>query len=175
MKRVLLAIMLVTSACWPTGGESTPVPPARSALASRPAASAGSTGLVLGGPRCLPPSPRIPSPTGVIGVLLGTAESASTTQLIAAATPLLTTDVEEKFVVRMTGDGQFDAVALDNDGVRVRPNSIVRHTGQSSFDGVFPGAEWGVLVTFPQPGCWRLHFTLSADAADIWVLVLPKS
>jgi hypothetical protein len=45
------------------------------------------------------------------------------------------------------------------------------HPGLPSFPWVHPGDPWTGIITFPQPGCWRVHVQRSALDGDMWVRV----
>ena len=179
MRRVLVVALVAVAvvSCVPSFGspssnpQSSPTPrPTLDSVA--PPSSSPANSIVLGGEDCLPPSPRIASPTGSLGVLLGTAPEGSPTKLFVSVTPLLSAGPEWKLIVRMTGSGDLVFSAQNTDGTKVQARMVEPHSLGSSLD-VFPGSEWGVFVIFPTSGCWKLRAQRSNEYADVWVLVLP--
>jgi hypothetical protein len=152
------------------------MPPTTSPIL-RPTATATPNALanvVLGGEACFPPSPRIPTSAGSIGVLVGTPAPGSTVHLFVSASPVLTAAQDWKLIVRMTGLGDLHVVATHDDGTSVTPTQLESHTGSSSLDAL-GGSEWGVFLTFPKSGCWKLDAQRGSDHAAVWVLVLPRT
>ena len=105
-------------------------------------------------------------------MLLGTPPEGSPTKLFVSVSPLLTAGTEWKFIVRMTGAGELIFTAQKSDGTHAQPRMLEPHPLGSSLD-VFPGSEWGVFMTLPTDGCWKLRAQRSNEYADVWVLVLP--
>ncbi len=181
VRALVLVATLIAACAAPAASSPTPVVSlaTRSSAATsatstvRLSGSAAPSGVVLGDVNCLPPSPRVPSPTGTIGILYGTTAPGSSAQLYIGATPVLKTGLEEKLITRMTGSGDLAVVATSGT-TNVTPRLIDAHSLGSSYDGVFPGTEWGVFLTFPKAGCWQIHAQRGADAADVWVLVIPR-
>lgn len=82
--------------------------------------------------------------------------------------PQAKTDV--KIVWRMTGDGNFNIVALGPHGMNISPTQgPIAHSG-SNWNR--PGDEWGSVFNFPVAGCWDLHATRDNAFGDVWLKVV---
>lgn len=80
---------------------------------------------------------------------------------------------EVKVVWRVSGNGEFAAVARGPEGVEVHPSfGPTRHAG-SNYDR--PGDEWGVGFILRSPGCWELRATRGKGSASIWLLVEARA
>jgi hypothetical protein len=83
----------------------------------------------------------------------------------------LTTGVEQKMVVRINGTGAVAIDAQHEDGTRLEVTRIAAHSG-STFDAIFPGTdEWGLFLTFPKAGCWRIEVRRVDASADFYLAV----
>ena len=179
LRVVFAALCLAATSCnqlpLATSVPTPTLPPSAAASVASARPSADPVGsLVLGGDECFPPSPRTPTQTGSVGLLVGTPAAGTTTRLYIAVTPVLVSGQEWKLIVRMTGNGDLRFSASHTDGTTVTPHQLEGHTGNSSLDPL-PGAEWGVFLTFPKSGCWKLAAVRGPDRADAWVLVIPPS
>jgi len=82
--------------------------------------------------------------------------------------PQAKTDV--KIVWRMTGDGNFNILALGPHGVKVLPTKGPTAHAGSNWDR--PGDEWGSVFNVPVAGCWDLHATRGNAFGDVWLKVV---
>jgi hypothetical protein len=83
--------------------------------------------------------------------------------------PMVTADVQEKAVVRVTGQGPLTISAIGPSGQSITPYQVEPHTVGSSWDGIVPGDEWGTFWVFPGPGCWDVHAVRGGVVGDIYV------
>lgn len=82
--------------------------------------------------------------------------------------PVAKTDV--KIVWRMTGEGDFNIVAIGPHGTKVSPTEGPTAHGGSNWNR--PGDEWGSVFNFPLAGCWDLHATRDNAFGDVWLKVV---
>ena len=61
-------------------------------------------------------------------------------------------------------------VTLVGPGDRVAHATSV-HPGVPPFTWDQPGEPWSSVVTFPQPGCWRVYVARAGADGDVWVRV----
>ena len=87
------------------------------------------------------------------------------------AQPPLAAGEEVKMVWRITGAGDFSAVAR-LDGLEVDPawGPVVHDT--SSFNK--PGDEWGTSFLLPQGGCWEIRLTRGTGSVSVWIPVTER-
>jgi len=141
----------------------------RAPLAAPPPASAF---VPLGGPGCKPPSPA----NAVTGEVRGTATIGDLwavgfwlnlgTRRAAIVDDVV--DVPFKITWRMRGSGDARFTAIAPDGTHRSPLDLRPHVG-SNWNR--PGAEWGSVFVFSQPGCWQMHVERRDNSGDIWLLV----
>ncbi len=142
------------------------------AAATEPARSMDLTLAEPGGPGCDPPSPYAPwFPAGALTEMLGTGSGDAVMWALWWDRPPLRVRTEIKLVLRLTGTGPFDVVAIHEDGTQIEPNWGPNDHGPASSSYGRPGNEWGMAFFFTQTGCWNLHVTRGADTVDAWVEV----
>lgn len=138
--------------------------------ASVSAPSAPDAAIRYGESGCAPPSPRggnewgdevIGSPTDSTSFAYGVFQRKSTGAIQAS-------DDSLKFVVNVSGEGEFRADLSDPSGLPVElawgPEP---HTGGNIER---PGDEWGLGMQLDQPGCWNLQlFRGDLKTADFWL------
>jgi hypothetical protein len=78
--------------------------------------------------------------------------------------------IDEKIVWRISGIGQPDFQAQNEDGTVVRPIWGPDYHESSTWDR--PGEEWGTGFNFPKPGCWTITVTLGTTTGEIRLKVL---
>ena len=77
---------------------------------------------------------------------------------------------DEKIVWRISGSGQPDFQAQNQDGVVIRPDWGPALHESSTWDR--PGQEWGTGFIFPEGGCWTITVTHGATVGEIKLRVL---
>jgi hypothetical protein len=103
--------------------------------------------------------------------LLGTPAAGTDTRAVLAFFLVPTAGVEQKMILRMNGTGPLDFHAR-HDGTKILPKGVDAGHGSSSYDPIFPGtSEYGVLMTFPNAGCWQVHVQRTNTAADFYLIV----
>jgi len=111
-----------------------------------------------------------PSPVGAAGETLATSSGDAVAWGLLWEQPPLPVEREIKMVFRLTGEGDFQAVARHEDGTEIAPSWGPNDHGQGS-NYARAGNEWGMAFTFPRPGCWNLHLTRGSDTAEVWLIV----
>lgn len=77
-----------------------------------------------------------------------------------------------KMVFRLTGEGAFDVKAIHDDGTMFGPQWGPNEHGSGNVSSYArPGNEWGMAFSFPNAGCWNIHFTIGGDTIDFWLPV----
>lgn len=107
---------------------------------------------------CRPPSPEA-RPSEVMGAGLWA----------LAALPIKTGN-NTKIVWRMGGHGAFQIGAKATDGTPAR-FSFGPEPHESSSWNIPNTDEWGTGMTFPKPGCWRVHASRTDTSGDVYFLV----
>lgn len=74
-----------------------------------------------------------------------------------------------KIVWRVAGSGRLRLSAFSPAGDRVEPSSGPTRHQSSTWER--PGAEWGSVFRFREPGCWWLHAERGSTKGDVWLLV----
>jgi hypothetical protein len=117
-----------------------------------------------GAPGCQPESPHDTADV---------TEVFATSRGDAVAWGLLWPPVEGRFkmVFRMSGEGNFDVVALHEDGTEIVSDWRLGDGETDASNYGRPGPEWHMLFDFPTDGCWNIHFTRGNDSADVWLNV----
>jgi hypothetical protein len=145
----------------------------RPSLASDPSWPAVVTPTILGGPNCHPPSQLVTLLSGGgPPPLMGTPGPGTNTRAILGFFLVPAAGVEQKMILRVNGADAVAIYAQHDDGTRIQPNGVDSGHTSSSYDPSFPGtSEYGVLMTFPKPGCWQVHVQRTGAAADFYVIV----
>lgn len=118
-----------------------------------------------------PTCTELPSSTGEI---VGTSTDGTSLHALLMGDPGLRSDGsvpvdrEVKIVVRMTGSGDLAVEADGPDQLHARPTWGPEGHGGSTFKR--PGAEWGVGLVFPSPGCWLVRFERSEEGSAVLAL-----
>lgn len=142
------------------------------ATTSTPARSMELTLAEPGGPGCDPPSPYGPwSQAGGLTEMVGTGHGDAVMWALWWDRPPLRVRTEIKLVLRLTGAGPFDVVAVHEDGTELEPNWGPNDHGPSSSSYGRPGNEWGMAFFYTKTGCWNLRVTRGAVTVDAWVEV----
>jgi hypothetical protein len=127
---------------------------------------------VLGGRNCEPPSQLVTISSGGPRPLLGTPASGTATRAVLAFFLEPRVGIEQKMILRMSGNGPLTMQAKHNDEASVEITRIDTSHGSSTYDSLFPGTtEFGLLFTFPKPGCWQLDVRRADAAAAFYVVV----
>jgi hypothetical protein len=135
---VALLCVALSTAC--TSTDATPAaPPAAEGSRSTAAAPAFCT----------------PKPIDGAGVLEGdSASGTSVWALLFRNDGPVRAGEQVKIVVRMTGAGDLEVTPIEPDGSTATLDWGPEPHGGSTFQR--PGDEWGIGVTFTEPGCWTI-------------------
>jgi hypothetical protein len=125
----------------------------------------------LGAPSCAPPSPRrsaevFGTATGAqlwarFFLPVGSSWAEGTGANLTGAV-----GKEVKIVFRFAATS-LRPIATAAGGAQIRPDW--GPTAHGASDWRRPGSEWGVVYTFPAPGCWRIHAGDGTVAGDLWL------
>jgi hypothetical protein len=122
----------------------------------------------LGERGCAPASPRLPASLEVFGTAYGTQLWALVPGLADGTRAALANVVGRRTTIAVRFGGAKPRLsATGPGGAIVAPDSGPdAHLGSS---WKRPGREWSLGLTFPSPGCWRLHAGDGTVAGDLWL------
>ena len=79
-------------------------------------------------------------------------------------------NMDEKFVWRITGSGEFHIQAQNEKGEIILPIWGPEYHGGSNWER--PGDEWGTGFNFPEPGCWKITVNRGTTTGEITLEVV---
>ncbi len=164
---VPLFLLIVLLAACSTNSPSSKPQTLRTPTSTLPATITGPTNPGL--KNCQPASPIDNSSVGPEAH--GTGANAEFWALLMSTSgipPAAKTDV--KIVWRMTGEGDFNIVAIGPHGTKVSPTE--GPTAHQGSNWNRPGDEWGTVFNFPADGCWDLHAIRDNAFGDVWLKVV---
>lgn len=130
------------------------------------------TGTDSGASREIPEcSPSLVAPwekNPELAEIRGNSEGAQIWALVPRRPPLRATEQVE-IVLRMTGSGRLDLIALASDGPLAYPKRGPQKRPVSEWER--PGEEWVSTFVFPQAGCWQVMASRGPETGYVAFMV----
>lgn len=169
---IILASAVLLAGCTaapaPATGSASSTPAETLSPSPRPSESLGEPGA----PGCAPASPQAVDETTGFTEVQGTADDGDSLYGLAMAdVPLTAGEWVDKFVWRITGDGDLGVTVTGPDGSPSTLDWGPEVHGGSSYQR--PGEEWGTGIIFDTPGCWQLDFVRGSTTASVYLNIAP--
>lgn len=157
---MLVAAVVAFAAC--SGGPSLttgtdPVPAASSVVSTPPAMASGHN--------CANPSPSVATNRGL--EVRGTMRGGSEVWALFDGVDVLRTGAAITTYWRIAGNGALQITLVGSDD-RIQRVPGVR-PGVPPYEWSQPGEPWRSVISFPQPGCWRIYVQRGEADGEVWI------